>query len=232
MFAHISHALRLCAALCLLASGASGDVLPPLPKDEATKWRAIGVVNIEGVHGLARCTGTLIAPGLVLTAAHCTPKDPTKRMFVVDGSDEAFAIKDVKHHPAYAAAAGFAKYRVDQALITLQDPVPPDLAAPLPLSENTQVGEALAILGYHRLRPGHLNGRFDCPRVEGDDLIVNCQVIAGNSGAPALSQTRGGWQIAGVVVARLDSGTDRHALVAPINAWVRAKLAAHQRRSE
>ena len=34
-------------------------------------WDAIGQVNVGGCRIAARCTGTLVAPDIVLTAAHC-----------------------------------------------------------------------------------------------------------------------------------------------------------------
>ena len=34
-------------------------------------WEAIGQVNVAGYRRASRCTGTLIAPDVVLTAAHC-----------------------------------------------------------------------------------------------------------------------------------------------------------------
>jgi V8-like Glu-specific endopeptidase len=34
-------------------------------------WDAVGQVNIAGYRQLGRCTGTLIAPDMVITAAHC-----------------------------------------------------------------------------------------------------------------------------------------------------------------
>jgi protease YdgD len=68
---------------------AAADTLPPLPKIGVTgvdnrirvdakswPWIAIGRINLEG---RGHCTGTLIAPDLVLTAAHCLYNAPDGR---------------------------------------------------------------------------------------------------------------------------------------------------------
>jgi len=73
--------LLILLGLLALAGAAAAENLPPLPKigitgtdnrirvDSTTwPWIAIGRVNLEG---RGHCTGTLIAPDLVLTAAHC-----------------------------------------------------------------------------------------------------------------------------------------------------------------
>jgi protease YdgD len=76
--------LRMLSLAWLLLGGAAiaaADTLPPLPKigvtgtddrvrvdSTAWPWIAIGRINLEG---RGHCTGTLIAPDLVLTAAHC-----------------------------------------------------------------------------------------------------------------------------------------------------------------
>lgn len=76
--------LACAAAAFLLATDsprAEADPLPPLPRigiigednrirvdSTAWPWIAIGRINLQG---RGHCTGTLVAPDLVLTAAHC-----------------------------------------------------------------------------------------------------------------------------------------------------------------
>jgi protease YdgD len=40
-------------------------------------WDSIGQVNIGGYRALGQCTGTLVRPNLVITAAHCLMNDAT-----------------------------------------------------------------------------------------------------------------------------------------------------------
>ena len=42
-----------------------------LNAEQSVPWRAVGRVNVAATNRRGMCTGTLIAPDLVLTAAHC-----------------------------------------------------------------------------------------------------------------------------------------------------------------
>ena len=60
-------ALFLLLWTCVL----SAQELPVLPAPDHAAWQAIGRVNAAGYRTREMCTGTLIAPDKVLTAAHC-----------------------------------------------------------------------------------------------------------------------------------------------------------------
>ena len=47
-------------------------------EESGPPWDAIGQINISGYRRMSRCTGTLIAPDMVITAAHCVI-DPWKK---------------------------------------------------------------------------------------------------------------------------------------------------------
>lgn len=48
---------------------------------DGTPWDAIGQINIAGYRRLSRCTGTLVAADMVITAAHCVADPRTRAPF-------------------------------------------------------------------------------------------------------------------------------------------------------
>ncbi|MGB3243415.1 MAG: trypsin-like serine protease [Sulfitobacter sp.] len=213
--------------LAIFSTRVGAQILPALEPETAALWRAVGVVNADGATGTATCTGTLVAPDLVLTAAHCAGGG--NRQFLIGGIAaqmlSTHAAAGITINPAYQQAEGADRFAHDMALITLATSVPAAIATPLPLAPDI-TADHMAIVGFHRMRPGALNGSFECPVVDATParLILGCQVIAGNSGAPALVETAAGWQIAGVVTARMDGAGVHNSLVAPVNDWLRAQV--------
>jgi hypothetical protein len=85
------HLIALVGIACSLtvADTFAGDPQPGILGDDNRKvihqqgapWTAVGQVNVTGYRRAMKCTGSLIASNLVITAAHCA-MDPWRRKFV------------------------------------------------------------------------------------------------------------------------------------------------------
>ncbi|WP_299830600.1 serine protease [uncultured Roseobacter sp.] len=204
--------------------------LPALDPAERALWLAVGGINSTSPEKSATCTGTLIAPDLVLTAAHCaggTAKRTRQRHFILGKTRDAAAIyrgsvqRDV--HPAYPFAKGNTRFKYDVAVLRLDTPLPADLVTPLPLFQpDRQISGPLALMGYNRGGKERLAGRFNCPVIPEDDhdvIVIDCEVVSGNSGGPVLAQVDGDWHLVGVIVGRIGSENPT-TLAVPVDDWI------------
>lgn len=209
----------------LLAAPALAQPLAPLPLADQAQWNAVGRLNIGGFASRGSCTGSLVAPDLVLTAAHCVggqqgvPVNMDDVTFVAGWLGGAYVaaskIAHVEVHPqAYARPRLDIEH--DMALLTLETPI--DLP---PLTLTARETAPFAIVGYQNRSPNRLRARFDCAGGRVHRLLrLNCPVVNGNSGSPALVREGANWAITGVVVAQ--SGGD--ALAVPVDEWLRARI--------
>ena len=220
--------LLLC---CALPAQADRITVPmgPLPDAQARDWPAIGrgIDLLDPDRGF--CSGTLIAPDVVLTAGHCsggTARDaPDQQLRFLAGAfnSETVATRRIvakKRNPAYFSE-GRHTPDFDIGLWLLDSPI--QGVEPLPLGRPE--GRAFALLGYHRMIPFRLSGRTDCPLTDLSDglLTVGCSVIGGNSGSPILQARPDGRY---EVVAVTSSQDGNRAVAVRIGAWVREALHA------
>jgi V8-like Glu-specific endopeptidase len=66
-------------------------------EDSVLPWDAIGQVNIGGYRRLGKCTGTLVASNLVLTAAHCVMDPWTSAPFSLQNIHFLAGVKGTRH---------------------------------------------------------------------------------------------------------------------------------------
>lgn len=190
-------------------SATSGDgASRPSPGPEGGAAPAVGRLDVAGRPDF--CSAVLIAPDLVLTAAHClhrraggpvVPADLTFRAGG-EGLPAAGHGRAMMVHPAYAVQPpGLARYAVDLALVRLEAPLE---IAPLPLGR-AEVGDRAALVSYRNGRGEAAVHQPDCPVLQATEglLALGCAVSGGASGGAVLA----GGGLAGLLVARSSSAT-------------------------
>jgi V8-like Glu-specific endopeptidase len=190
-----------------------------LGAEDAVAWRGVGRVNIGGVRSRSLCTGTLIAPDVVLTAAHCVVHQDTGKPHALgmihfvagwnggemSGHSTASA---VSVHPFYRPGSEKSSLMSDLALIRLRSPMPPEAAKPFVIAAPPPPGSPILVVSYRRDRAHALTYQDDCVfgAREGPMLILECPVASGASGAPVLAEIDGEKQVIATLVAMTDTG--------------------------
>jgi protease YdgD len=179
-------------------------------------WRAVARLQVPGV---SRCTATVVAPALAVTAAHCLWSRASGR-WVPAGSVHVlpgYAFGGFAAHllaSGYRIAPGYdptdpdATRGADFAVVSLSTPTPDALPlARLPVAPGT----AAALGGYNQDRGEVIEADLDC-RVTGVGadrrghklLLHNCSATRGTSGGPLLVRDASGTLVlAGIQVGAL-----------------------------
>jgi len=220
--------LLLCTAVPARAAWENPAELPGLgavdrraPVDVGQDpWRSVGKVQTNLG---ARCTGVLVGPRLVLTAAHCLFNPRTRAMLPASSLHVLFGY----HHGEYRTHATVERYthdpafdgrknvghlhgdnaHVDWALLTLA-PQPKVVEPVLPLAvKPAPAGTPLALGGFNQDRSHQLLADTACKVLGWGNfpngapmMLHDCSATRGTSGGPILAKRDGRWEVIGINV--------------------------------
>jgi protease YdgD len=210
--------------------------------DQGAPWDAVGQVNVAGYRKVIRCTGTMVAPDLVLTAAHCVMNPWSKKPFPLDAIHFLAAVRGAeskghsiakclhfpngfefiapeKMFPARAVhEMPLRAFTKDVVAIVLDEKLAVD---PVPLAEGIVASPTLSLVhaAYPTGRRFVLMAQYNCHLVGSDRESLfwfnDCDTHQATSGGPLFAKLDGEFKLTAIMLGRAS-----HANVAfPIAQW-------------
>ena len=218
------------AALALVLSAsfacAQNTSLTALNDDyQAVGWEAVGKLNLGG----GFCTGTLIAPDLVLSAAHCV-YDRRGQLRAANRItfNAGFRNGDVAASRKIAQVVAHAGFKplepltgqnviYDVALLRLSEPIPTHVIDPFILHGESVRPGAVSVVSYGQGRENLQSRQRKCGLLERHDnlLVFDCDVTFGSSGAPVFSHMNGRGRILSVISGGIRTTSGEQVAVGP-----------------
>lgn len=196
--------------------------------NDARGWEAVGRLDLDG-RGF--CTGALIAPDLVLTAAHCmfdrasgSEFDPSRIEFhagLRGGRAEASrTVRSAVLHPSYAHTEDTSPdtVRYDVALLQLDRPIISTRITPFEVSNSVRSGTEISVVSYAQDRSEAPSLQETCNILGHQDgvLVMDCSVNFGSSGAPIFRDENGVPRLVSVVSAMAELDGEKISLGADL----------------
>ncbi|WP_323778231.1 S1 family peptidase [Leisingera sp.] len=220
--------LGIAAAVLMGFSTGEAAAGQPAPVQSVPGWEAVGRLNIGGK---AMCTASLIAPDMVLTAAHCmydtrNGQAVNPRSIKFEAGLNGFRAKASRTvakavvHPGYRhGRTGQFQTVTDIAVLRLASPISPDVIRPLALAATPERGARVDVMSYSRSheRSPRLQTACQVLVARQNSLITTCRVDLGASGSPVL-QTRPGRapRLVSVISSKARMGGKGVSLAAPL----------------